>query len=117
MKKKFRAAAIGLITGFANGLFGAGGGTVLVPGMVFFMDIEDHKAHATAISVILPLSIVSSLIYYRHNVVDTSLALKVVMGSVAGGLVGSSLLHRIPINILRKFFGVIMIIAAVRMWL
>jgi uncharacterized protein len=106
---------IGFITGLINGLFGSGGGTVLVPCLVFLMNIEDHKAHATAISIILPLSILSSIIYYQYNVVDIALTANVAIGSVLGGIVGSMLLNKLPINILRKLFGVIMIIAAVRM--
>lgn len=106
---------IGFITGLINGLFGSGGGTVLVPCLVFLMDVEDHKAHATAISIILPLSILSSIIYYRYNVVDLTLTAKVAIGSVMGGIVGSLLLNRLSVNVLRKVFGVIMIAAAVRM--
>jgi len=106
---------IGLLTGFTNGLFGSGGGTVLVPCLVFLMDVEDHKAHATAIAIILPLSILSSIIYYRYNVVDISLTAKVALGSVLGGIVGSMLLNKLSVGALRKVFGVIMIAAAVRM--
>lgn len=118
MKKSkcyYKILFIGLLTGFTNGLFGSGGGTVLVPCLVFLMDVEDHKAHATAISIILPLSILSSIIYYKYNVVDFSLTLKVAIGSVAGGIVGSMLLRKVPVGMLRKTFGVIMIFAAVRM--
>jgi len=116
-KSKFTAKLllIGFITGLINGLFGSGGGTVLVPCLVFLMDVEDHKAHATAIAIILPLSILSSIIYYSYNVVDIALTENVAIGSVLGGIVGSMLLNKLPVNILRKFFGVIMIIAAVRM--
>ena len=106
---------IGLFTGLVNGLFGSGGGTVLVPCLVFVMNVEDHKAHATAIAIILPLSILSSFIYYRYNVVDIALTAKVAIGSVLGGVVGSMLLNKLSINVLRKVFGVIMIAAAVRM--
>jgi uncharacterized membrane protein YfcA len=115
MKCTTKLLVIGFITGITNGLFGSGGGTVLVPCLVFLMDVEDHKAHATAIAIILPLSILSSIIYYRSNVVDISLTANVAIGSVLGGIVGSMLLNKLPVNILRKFFGVIMIIAAVRM--
>ncbi|OGO76876.1 MAG: permease [Clostridiales bacterium GWB2_37_7] len=106
---------IGLISGLVNGLFGSGGGTILVPCLVFIMDVEDHKAHATAIAIILPLSILSSIIYYRYNVVDFTLTAKVAIGSVLGGIIGSMLLNKLSVNVLRKFFGIVMIIAAVRM--
>ena len=114
-KCNFKAVLIGLLTGLTNGLFGSGGGTVLVPCLVFLMDVEDHKAHATAIAVILPLSILSAFIYYGYNVVELSLTLKVAVGSVAGGLVGSMLLNKLSIGLLRKIFGILMILAAIRM--
>lgn len=110
-----KVVLIGLVTGLINGLFGSGGGTLLVPCLVFLMDIEDHKAHATAIAVILPLSVISSFIYFGHSVVDLKLTLKVATGAVLGGIIGSMLLNKLPVNILRKVFGVFMIIAAIRM--
>lgn len=110
-----KTALIGLLAGLVNGIFGSGGGTILVPCLVFLMGVEDHKAHATAISIILPLSIISSFVYFKYNVVDFSLTLKVVIGSILGALVGSSMLNRFSVNALRKIFGIFMIIAALRM--
>jgi len=110
-----KIALIGFIAGLVNGIFGSGGGTILVPCLVFLMDIEDHKAHATAISIILPLSLISSFIYFKYNVVDLPLTLKVAIGSVLGALAGSSMLNRISVNVLRKIFGIFMIVAALRM--
>ena len=51
--KKGKAILIGAVTGFANGLFGSGGGTIVVPCMERFLNVEEHKAHATAIAIIL----------------------------------------------------------------
>lgn len=110
-----KTALIGLAAGLVNGIFGSGGGTILVPCLVFLLGIEDHKAHATAISIILPLSIISSFVYFKYNVVDFSLTLKVVIGSILGALTGSCLLNRFSVNALRKIFGIFMIIAALRM--
>ncbi|SNX52667.1 hypothetical protein SAMN05660242_0084 [Thermoanaerobacterium sp. RBIITD] len=112
-----KLAMLGFITGILNGLFGAGGGTIIVPFMVFLLGIEDHKAHATAISIILPLTILSSLIYIKNGIVDIPLTLNVTIGSVIGGYIGALLLNKVPIKILRKLFGIIMIIASIRMWL
>lgn len=52
LTKKCKRTAIGLVTGFANGLFGSGGGTIVVPAMERFLGEEEHKAHATAIAAI-----------------------------------------------------------------
>lgn len=110
-----KIAAIGVVTGLCNGLFGSGGGTILVPALVFIMDIEDHKAHATAISVILPLAAVSAFIYYKNDIVDISLTLKVLVGGVVGSYVGAKLLNKLSSKSLRRIFGIFMIIAAIRM--
>jgi len=118
MNKKsymLKSALLGLAVGIVNGVFGSGGGTILVPSLVFLMGLEDHKAHATAISIILPLSIISSFVYFRYDVIDFSTTFKVVAGSIPGALAGSCLLNRVPVNALRKIFGIFMIIAAVRM--
>lgn len=106
---------IGFIAGLVNGIFGSGGGTILVLCLVFFMDVEDHKAHATAISIILPLSLISSFVYFKYNIPDLPLALKIAAGSILGALAGSCLLNKMPVNILRKIFGAFMIAAAFRM--
>jgi uncharacterized membrane protein YfcA len=110
-----KTALIGFVVGLVNGVFGSGGGTILVPCLVFLMGIEDHKAHATAISIILPISLISSFIYFRYDVVDLQLTLKVAIGSVIGALTGSCILNRFSVNSLRKIFGIFMIIAALRM--
>lgn len=106
---------IGIITGFFNGLFGSGGGTIVVPAMVFLLGVKEHKAHATAIAVILPLSIISSFVYFKNNYIDWRLTLNVALGGMIGGYIGAKILNRCSANTLRKIFGISMIIAAIRM--
>ena len=65
--KKMMALLIGLVTGFANGLFGSGGGTIAVPAMEKLLKTKTHMAHATAIAIILPLSVLSALIYWSDK--------------------------------------------------
>lgn len=110
-----KSLIIGIVTGIINGIFGSGGGTILVPSLVFIMNVDDHKAHATAISVILPISIISSVIYYKYNIVDFSITFKIILGSVIGSFVGSTFLPKVPVKILRKVFGTFMILAGIRM--
>ena len=115
IKKKSILISIGFFAGIVNGLFGSGGGTILVPSLVFLSKIIDHKAHATAISIILPLTIVSSFIYIKYQLPPIQLALYAVLGSMSGAYIGSKLLNKLSISFLRKLFGFIMIIAAIRM--
>ena len=114
-KKQFKIFGIGLAAGLVNGLFGSGGGTLVVPALVFLLNVDDHKAHATAIAIILPLSIVSVLIYYKHNIVKLDIAFIVALGGMIGSFIGAKLLNKVPVNILRKIFGSFIIFAAIRM--
>ncbi len=106
---------IGLVTGFFNGLFGSGGGSILVPSFERFLKIEEHKAHSTAIAVILPLSIVSIFIYFKGTDVDLKTVFIVSLGGLLGGFIGAKYLKKIPANWLHKIFGIFMIIGAWRM--
>jgi len=107
--------ATGLVTGAANGLFGSGGGTIAVPAMVLLLGADEHKAHATAIFIILPLTIVSAFFYINGNFVDFGLTYKVVLGGLVGGYIGARLLAICPADLLRKIFAGFMIIAGLRM--
>jgi uncharacterized membrane protein YfcA len=107
--------ATGLVTGAANGLFGSGGGTIAVPAMVLLLGADEHKAHATAIFIILPLTLVSVFFYIRGSYVDINLTYKVVQGGLVGGFVGAKLLAICPADLLRRIFAVFMILAGLRM--
>lgn len=108
-------AGIGLAAGVANGLFGSGGGTIAVPAMVFLLQAEEHRAHATALLIILPLTLVSSYFYLSNNYVDWNITWKAMAGGVIGGAIGAFLLNKCPSGLLRKIFGIFMIIAAFKM--
>ena len=114
MKNK-KTALIGIITGFANGLFGSGGGTIVVPCMEKYLDINAHKSHATAIAVILPLSVLSAVIYVFRAQVPWTETIAVSIGGAVGGFVGAKLLNKISGRWLHIIFGAAMLAAAVRM--
>ena len=117
MAQNWKKIMIGCVTGFANGLFGSGGGTIVVPAMERFLGVEEHKAHATAIAVILPLSVLSLLIYlWKTGLGDVwQTALWASAGGLAGGFVGAKLLNKVSGIWLHRIFGVFLIAAAVRM--
>ncbi len=115
MKQSSKTAAIGLAVGVINGIFGAGGGTVLVPALERYLNVETHKAHATALAVILPLSVVSCVVYLLRVPADWSAVLWVSLGGVAGGLLGANLLNKLSAGWLHKLFAVFLAAAAIRM--
>lgn len=119
MGKNWKKLVIGTVTGFANGLFGSGGGTIVVPAMERFLGTEEHKAHATAIAIILPLSILSLAIYlWKTGLGEVwQVALCASAGGLAGGIVGAKLLSKVSGIRLHRIFGGFMLAAAVRMLL
>ena len=106
---------IGLFTGFINGVFGSGGGTLLVPILNNILKVEEHKSHATALAIIIFLSATSSVIYISKGTYDVKLTIQAAIGSIIGGIIGAKLLCKVTGRFLRISFGVIMIIAALRM--
>ncbi|MBU5677668.1 sulfite exporter TauE/SafE family protein [Alkaliphilus sp. MSJ-5] len=110
-----KIALIGFFSGIINGLFGAGGGTVAVLALTLIFGISQHKAQATAISIILPLSLISGFIYYKNGFTTIDITFKVALGGIIGSYIGSNALNKIPANYLRKIFGFFIIVAAIRM--
>lgn len=111
----FKNTLIGLFTGFINGVFGSGGGTLLVPILNNIVKVEEHKSHATALAIILFLTGASSAVYISKGTYDIGLTFKVAIGSIIGGVIGAKILCKVTGKFLRISFGSIMIIAALRM--
>lgn len=115
MNKKIKLILCGTFAGVCNGLFGSGGGTLAVPCLEKFASLEEKRAHATAISVILPLSAVSFLTYSSKINVDFAAAVTAVSGGVLGSTLGAVFLKKFSGTLLRRIFGVFILVAAFRM--
>ncbi len=113
--KNLLSAMGGLVAGFLNGLFGSGGGTVIVPFLEEFLDQDEHKSHATAILIILAFTIVSLFFYGSRENFPYAVAFQASFGGVIGGLIGAKLLKKLSGSVIRKIFGGVMIAAAIRM--
>ena len=103
-----------LLAGVANGFFGAGGGMLVVPCLHYVRKVDERKSHATAIAVILPLSVISSVVYALRGVSDVKKGLYVSLGVTLGGVIGAILLRRVPKRLLTFVFYGVMIYAGVR---
>ncbi|OQB12396.1 MAG: Sulfite exporter TauE/SafE [Firmicutes bacterium ADurb.Bin193] len=115
MKKNILYAVIGITSGLLNGVLGAGGGTIIVPVLERLLGIAPHRAHATAISVILPITMVSSFFYLRQGLLDVKATVIIAAFGVVGGITGARVLKRVPVKIVRTAFAVSMILAGIRM--
>ena len=111
--KALRCAISGALAGVANGLFGAGGGMILVPLLTRWAKLEDRCAFATSISIILPLCLVSLLVYRQHDALTA--AWPYLVGGFAGGLIGGLLLKRVPAGLLHKALGLVILWGGLRL--
>ena len=107
--KWFRYGLCGAAAGVVNGLFGAGGGMVLVPLLVRFAKVEDKKAFSSAISIILPLCLISIFVYGMQKIFPISEALPYLIGGLTGGLLGGLLFRKVTPGFLHKIFGLIIL--------
>lgn len=114
---KIKMGIAGILAGFINGLLGSGGGVLIVLYLTIIAKVERKNAQATAIAVILPLTILSSIIYAMRGYVDWSPLWKVSIGGIAGALLGAFLLNKLKSKLLKKLFGVFLVIAGIRMFL
>ena len=105
----------GLAAGFVNGFFGAGGGMVLVPLLIWLVGLPDKLAFSSAISIILPLCIVSLVIYGRHDMLPLSDALPYLLGGAGGGVLAGLWFQKVPAKWLHLALGALILLGGVRL--
>ena len=105
----------GAFSGAVNGVFGGGGGMIIVPMLAGLLKYKEKQAHATAILIILPLSIVSGLLYFAFGNFNISTGLPVVIGVLIGGVLGALLLSKLSSKWITLIFSIVMAIAGGKM--
>ena len=116
-KNKIYSILTGASAGFINGVFGGGGGMIVVPMLIKLLNREQKKAHATAILIILPLSILSGLLYASSGAFNLKVGLPVIIGVVGGGIVGALALKKLSNQWVLIIFSVLMAAAGLKMLL
>lgn len=97
------------------GFFASGGGLILVPAFVYFLNLEDKKARGTSVFCILPMVIASSIFYYKDNYINWEIGIKCAIGGIIGGIIGAKLLKKLPTKYVRIAFTVFLIYVAFKM--
>ena len=113
----FRFGLCGAAAGLVNGLFGAGGGMVLVPMLIKIGKLDDKKAFSSAICIILPLCLVSIAVYGMKQIFPFSTGLPYLIGGLIGGILGGVLFRKVTANFLHRLFGLIIIWGGFRLLL
>ena len=114
---KWKYLLAGGAAGLTNGLFGGGGGSVLVPLLTRCCGLEEKRAFATSVAVILPLCTLSAAIYLFRGGLDVMTALPYFIGGTAGGWAGGRWFKGVRVNWLRRGFGLLLIYSGVRCFL
>lgn len=100
---------IGLVAGIVSGLFSTGGGMILVPSFVYILKLNEVKARATTITCILPMVIATTLLYAKNQYLDLNLGVKVGIGGILGGFIGSKFLNKLPKIWLKISFAIFLV--------
>ena len=114
MKKTGGYWLCGALAGAANGFFGGGGGSVLVPLLTGRCGMDQRRAFATSVAVILPLCALSAGIYLLQGGLDLMTALPYLAGGTLGGWAGGRWFKGVRIDWLRRVFGLLLIYGGVR---
>lgn len=112
-KKKLHSTLAGAAAGAINGLFGAGGGMVLVPLLVSGKDFSQDEVFSSSIVIILPICIVS-LIFSANGKLPWADAWPFLLGGIPGGLLAGFLSKKIPTIWLHRFLGVLILYGGLR---
>lgn len=113
-KPQWKPIAIGAAAGLVNGLFGAGGGLLLVPLFMSWCRLPPKSAFATSLAVTLPLSAVSLIVYALRGSLDVAAALPYMLGGIAGGIVGARFMSRLDVKWLRLLLAVFLLYGGVK---
>lgn len=105
----------GALAGLFSGLFGIGGGTVMVPALIYLMGMDRKLAHGTSLAAIIPLSMSSGLSYALAGEIDLRVAAALAVGSLIGVSLGTRLLHKVDHRIVGGLFVVLLVISSIRL--
>lgn len=104
---------LGLASGTLSGMLGIGGGIILIPGLVFLAGLSQQEAQGTSLAImLLPIGILAVMRYWQAGHIHIYIALFVCIGFVIGGLLGANIAVSLSNVILKKAFGVFLIIVA-----
>jgi len=107
---------LGIAAGILGGTLGVGGGIIVVPLLVLFFGFSQHLAQGTMMAIfLLPTSILGFWVYYKAGHINIPAAVLIAIGMVAGTALGSVYAQTLPAPVLKKMFGVIMILGGLKL--
>ena len=105
---------IGLVAGVVGGGMGVGGGIIMVP-LLVAIGLDQHRAHATSLAAIILIAVAGAVSFGMSGEIDVSLGITVGIGGIVGSVIGASVMHRISPRSLTVVFGIVLLVASIRM--
>lgn len=106
---------VGIVAGSVAASLGIGGGIIYVPALVTIFSLAQHEAQGTSLALIIPTTIVATIVHSRAGRVDWRISGLLAIGAVGGGFLGAQAALALEAPVLRKMFGVMVAITALRM--
>lgn len=109
---------IGIITGIMAGILGIGGAVIMIPALVYLLGISQQTAQGTSLAVMLPpVGVIAAYNYYKAGHVNIKFAIILAVFFLVGSYFGSKLALTLPQPVLKKIFGVLLLLVAAKMLL
>ncbi|MEI6575878.1 MAG: sulfite exporter TauE/SafE family protein [Bacteroidota bacterium] len=109
-------ALIGLLAGVFGGMVGLGGGVIMIPAMIYLLGMTQHEAQGTSLAVMLPpVGMLAVMNYYKAGQINLKYAMVIAAAFIIGGYFGSKLALNIPVSLMKKIFGFVLIGIAIQM--
>jgi uncharacterized protein len=110
--------AIGLVAGVLSGLFGIGGGVLIVPSLIFFARFSTKLALGTSLgALLLPVGLLGAYTYYRNGHLDIRASLLLATGLFFGAWIGARLAQQLSGATLQRMFAIFILLMAIRLWM
>jgi uncharacterized protein len=105
---------LGVVVGFLAGLFGVGGGVIMVPFIVFALDKSQHVAEGTSLAVIVPTAIAGVIVHIKNRNVDLRVGGLLAVGGIVGAYVGATFALSLHGDTLKVIFALFIAVLSVR---
>ncbi len=107
---------LGVVAGICGGMFGIGGGSIMIPALVYLFAFTQHQAQGTTLAAMVPpIGLLAAYRYWQSGNVKMSVAAWICLGFVVGGYLGAGLVQQVPDALLKKGFGVFLLVVSLHM--
>ena len=107
---------IGLIAGVFAGMFGIGGGLIIVPALIFMMGFKELEATGTSLAALIPpVGLLGAIEYWRNGLINVRVALLIAAGLAVGAFFGAKIIIGLPPHVIRRIYGIFLLLIASRM--